>query len=143
MQLPVEQSKPRILVADDDPVIRHLVCSILKSEGYEAVVAEDGREALKILHNDTDFKGAILDMMMPYVEGIDVIRHMQTEKRFMRIPVMMMTSEQDIHLVNKTFAAGATLFLRKPFTHAQLKSMLHSLVTQSIDVKVPSNPNKR
>lgn len=141
MQLPNEQSKPRILVAEDDTVIRHLVCSIVKSEGYEVVVAEDGREALKVLQNDTNFKGAIFDMMMPHIEGIDVIRYMRTEKRFMRIPVMMITSEQDSKLVDKTFAAGATLFLQKPFTHAQLKSMLRMLVSQSMGSNVPSNSN--
>lgn len=132
MQSPTQEIKPRILVADDDPIIRHLVCSIVKAEGYEVVVAEDGREALKILQNDTNFKGAIFDMMMPYIEGIDIIRHMRTEKRFMRIPVMMITSERDIKLVDKTFAAGATLFLLKPFSHEQLKSMLNMLVSQSI-----------
>lgn len=132
MQTLPEQSNLRILVADDDPVIRHLICSIVKSEGYEVVVATDGREALKILQTDTDFKGAIFDMMMPHIEGIDVIRYMRTEKRFMRIPVMMVTSEQDFRLAGKTFAAGATLFLQKPFTHAQLKSMLHTLVSQRI-----------
>lgn len=141
MQLQIGQSKPRILVADDDPVIRHLVCSIVKSEGYEVVVAEDGREALRILQADTDFKGAIFDMMMPHIEGIDIIRHMRTEKRFMRIPVMMITSEQDIHLVSKSFAAGATLFLLKPFSHVQFKSMLHMLVSQSTDSNVPANSN--
>ena len=141
MQLSIEESKPRILVADDDPVIRHLVCSIVKSEGYEVVVAEDGREALKILQTDTNFKGAIFDMMMPHIEGLDVIRHMQTEKRFKRIPVMMITSEKDLQLVSKTFAAGATLFLQKPFTKQQLKSMLHMLVSQSMTKDVPSNSN--
>lgn len=138
MQSLNEPTKPRILVADDDSVIRHLVCSIIKSEGYEVVVAEDGRQALRILQTDTNFKGAIFDMMMPHIQGIDVIRHMRTEKRFMRIPVMMITSEQDIHLVSKTFASGATLFLLKPFTGAQLKSMLHMLVSQNFDEAVPS-----
>ena len=138
-----ESTKPRILVADDDPVIRHLVCSIVQSEGYKVVVAEDGSQALKILQSDTNFKGAIFDMMMPHIQGLDVIRHMQTEKRFMRIPVMMITSEKDIHLVGKTFAAGATLFLQKPFTNAQLKSMLHMLVSQSVDTIIPTNSNLR
>jgi len=141
MQVSIEESKRRILVADDDPVIRHLVCSIVKSEGYEVVVAEDGREALKILQTDTNFKGAIFDMMMPHIEGIDVIRHMRTEKRFMRIPVMIITSEQDVQLVGKTYAAGATLFLLKPFTHTQLKSMLHLLVSQSSNSNLLSYSN--
>lgn len=132
MQLPIEQSKPRILVADDDAIIRHLVCSIVKSEGYEVVVTEDGREALKILRTDTDFKGAIFDMMMPHLEGIDIIRHMRTEKRLMRIPVMLITSEQDFTLPGKTLAAGATIFLQKPFSHEQFKKTLQMLVSQSI-----------
>lgn len=141
MQSLNEPDKPRILIADDDPIIRHLVCSVVKSEGYEVVVAEDGRAALKILQTDTNFKGAIFDMMMPHIQGLDIIRHMRTEKRFMRIPVMMITSEQDFQLAGKTFAAGATLFLQKPFSHAQLKSMLHMLVSQSFDIDTPSYSN--
>lgn len=137
-----EPNKPRILIADDDPVIRQLVCSVVKSEGFDVVVAEDGRQALRILQTDTKYKGAIFDMMMPFIQGIDIIRHMRTEKRFMRIPVMMITSEQDLHLVSKTFAAGATLFLQKPFTHAQLKSMLHILVSQSVDGNLQSYSNQ-
>ncbi len=135
MNSTVIESKRRVLVADDDPVIRHLVCSIVKSEGFEVVAASDGREAFKILQKDNDFKAAIFDMMMPHIEGIDIIRHMRTEKRFMRIPVMIITSEQDIHLVGKTYAAGAMLFLLKPFSHTQFKSMLHTLVSQSINKK--------
>ena len=131
MNSTVVESKGRVLVADDDPVIRHLVCSIVKSEGFEVVAASDGREALKILQKDSDFKAAIFDMMMPHIEGIDIIRHMRTEKRFMRIPVMIITSEQDIHLVGKTYAAGATLFLLKPFSHTQFKNLLHTLISQS------------
>jgi two-component system chemotaxis response regulator CheY len=141
MQFSAEKLKPRILVADDDPVIRHLICSIVKSEGCEVVIAEDGREALKILQTDTDFNGAIFDMMMPHIEGIDVIRYMRTEKRFMRIPVMIITSEQDFRLAGRTFAAGATLFLQKPFTHAQLKNMLHALVSQSISIDASPGSN--
>jgi len=136
MNSTVVENKGRVLVADDDPVIRHLVCSIVKSEGFEVVAASDGREALKILQKDSDFKAAIFDMMMPHIEGIDIIRHMRTEKRFMRIPVMIITSEQDIHLVGKTYAAGATLFLLKPFSHTQFKNLLHTLISQSINNKV-------
>lgn len=79
-------------------------------------------DVLKILQTDANFKGAVFDMMMPYVEGIDIIRHMKTEKQFMRIPIMMMTSERDFRLAGKTFAAGATLFLQKPFTLTQMKN---------------------
>ena len=123
------QSQLRILVADDDPVIRYLVAAIVRKEGYTSVVVNDGREAIRILQQDADFSAAIFDMMMPHLEGIDIIRYMRTEKRLMRIPVMMITSEQDIKLMTNSFAAGATVFLPKPFTAAQLQTMLRMLLS--------------
>jgi|SRR5205085_3043603 len=117
----------RILVADDDPVIRHLVTSIVQKEGYTAVTVEDGRAAFRLLQQDADFKAAIFDMMMPHLEGLEIMRHMQTERRLMRIPVMMITSEQSPKLLSDGFAAGAAIFLPKPFTAAQLQTMLHTL----------------
>ena len=128
MQSQITQSSQRILLADDDPVIRHLVKSILRKEGHEVVVAHDGREAIRTLQTDANFSAAIFDMMMPHIEGIDIIRHMRTEKRLMRIPVMMITSEQDLTLMTNSFAAGATVFLPKPFTTRQLQTMLRMLL---------------
>jgi CheY-like chemotaxis protein len=119
---------PRVLVADDDPVIRLLVTSILKKAGYTPVVVEDGREAYRLLRSDADFKAAVFDMMMPYLEGLEVIRHMKTERRLMRIPVMLITAERDLKLMAESFAAGAAVFLPKPFTTGQLQLMLRMLL---------------
>jgi Response regulator containing CheY-like receiver, AAA-type ATPase, and DNA-binding domains len=118
----------RVLVADDDPVMRHLISTIIKRQEYEVVVAEDGRAAFRILQSDSAFKAAILDMTMPFLEGLDLIRYMRTEKRLMRIPIMMITAEQDIKLMASSFAAGATAFLPKPFTPAQLQSAIRMLL---------------
>ena len=121
----------RVLVADDDPVIRMLVTTVVRQQGYEVVGVNDGREALRVLQKDANFGAAIFDMMMPHIEGLDVIRHMQTEKRLMRIPVMMITSEQDYKLMQESFGAGVSVFLPKPFTPAQLQTMLGVLVGKS------------
>jgi CheY-like chemotaxis protein len=124
------EAKPsrRILVADDDPAILRLVQTILEKDGYSVVTARDGREAYKILQHDTDFIAAVLDVVMPQISGPDLVRHMKTEKRLMRIPVMMMTAEQDPKLSSDSFAAGAVVFLPKPFTTAQLQTMLQMLI---------------
>lgn len=121
----------RILVADDDPVIRLLVASIVKNEGYTPVAVEDGRAAYRVLQSDADFGAAIFDMSMPHLEGMDVIRHMRTEKRLMRIPVMLITSERDFKLMAESFAAGAAVFLPKPFTTGQLQLMLRVLLDKN------------
>ena len=128
---PITRRSQRILVADDDPVVRLLVTSILKREGYTAVVVKDGREAYRVLHSDADFRAAIFDVMMPHLQGVDVIRHMRTERRLMRIPVMLITSERDLKLMAESFAAGATVFLPKPFTTGQLRLMLRMLLDKT------------
>lgn len=124
----VGSTSRRILVADDDPVIRRLLTSVAGREGYTAIVAEDGREAYRILKYDADFCGAIFDMMMPNLDGLEVIRYMRTEKRLMRIPIMMITSELNPRFTAASFAAGATLFLPKPFSAAQLQTTFKILV---------------
>ena len=123
--------KRRILVADDDPAILRLVTAILEKENFGVVSARDGREAYKILQSDQDFTAAILDVVMPHISGPELVRFIKTEKRLMRIPVMMMTAEQDPKLSSDSFAAGAVVFLPKPFTTAQLHIMLQMLISKA------------
>ena len=134
MLMTIKHSSNRILIADDDPVIRHLVTSIVTKLGYTPVTLNDGRAAFSLLKADADLKAAILDMSMPYLEGLDLIRYMRTEKRLMRIPVVLITAEQSIKLMADSFAAGAAAFLPKPFTPDQLQSLLRMLLA----AKVPS-----
>jgi DNA-binding response OmpR family regulator len=108
--------------------MRHLLTSIVRKEGYDAIVVDDGREAYRILQSDADFRAGIFDMMMPHLEGLDIVRYMSTEKRLRRIPVMMISSEGDLHLMAKSFTAGATVFLAKPFNPDQFQSTLRILL---------------
>jgi CheY-like chemotaxis protein len=137
------QASSRILIADDDAVIMRMVTAILEKEGYTVVAARDGREAYRILRIDTDFAAAIFDMNMPHLKGLDVISHMQTERRLSRIPVMIMTAGQDLTLCSESFAAGAALFIQKPFTPTQMHTMLRLLVSNpSITRNKRINPHK-
>ena len=126
-----KNSKVRILVADDDPAILRLVTAILEKEGFPVVGARDGREAYKALQDDVGFTAAVFDVVMPEISGPELVRYMRTEKRFMKIPVMMMTAEQDPKLPTDSFAAGAVVFLPKPFTTTQLQTMLRMLVAKA------------
>ncbi len=125
------QTSRRILVADDDPAILRLVTAIVEKEGYNVAPARDGREAYKLLQTDSDFLAGIFDVMMPHIQGPELLRYMRTEKRLMRIPVMMMTAEQNPKLSSDSFAAGAVVFLPKPFTTSQLQIMLRMLISKA------------
>lgn len=118
----------QILIADDDPAILRLVKAIVEREGFTAITARDGREAYKILAAGTPFAAAIFDVVMPYIQGTELVRHMQSEKRLMKIPVIIMTAEQNPRLSSDSFAAGAVAFLPKPFTPTQLQTMVRMFV---------------
>ena len=121
-------NKQRILVADDDVDILRQVKAVLETEGFAAVTAGDGKEAYKLLQSEEPFAAAILDIVMPHIEGRDLVRYMQSERRLMRVPVIIMTTELNARLSSDSFSAGAAAFLPKPFTDSQLRTMLRMFV---------------
>lgn len=121
----------QVLIADDDPAILRLVKAIVEKEGYAAVTARDGRDAYKLLNSGEQFVAAVFDVVMPYIQGTELVRHMQSEKRLMKIPVIIMTAEQNPRLSSDSFSAGAVAFLPKPFTTAQLQTMLRMFIQKS------------
>lgn len=118
----------RVLIVEDDPVISAIVKDVVEDAGYEVVSAKDGREAYQILSKDANFVAGIFDVEMPYIKGPDLIRYMRTEKRLANIPVMIMTSEQSVKVQLESFAAGAIVFLPKPFTRNVVEKMFKMLV---------------
>lgn len=124
-------AQQQVLVADDDPAILRLVKIIVEKEGYTVVSARDGKEAYKLLQSGEPFSAAIFDVVMPYIQGTELVKYMQSEKRLMKIPVIMMTAEQNPRLSSESFAAGAVAFLPKPFTTSQLQTMLRMFVQKS------------
>ena len=117
-----------VLIADDDPAILWLVRTLVEGEGFSVVTAMDGKEAYRILKSDRKIACAIVDIMMPYIRGTDLVRFMGSDSRFKKIPVIMMTAEQSPKLPSESFASGAVAFLPKPFTNAQLRTVLRTFI---------------
>ncbi len=127
------QSVRRVLIADDDPAIIHLAIAIIQREGYTVISAKDGQEAHDILQVDANFAAAIFDMIMSHMRGLEIVRYMRSEPRLQHIPVGIMTADKDPKLWTDSFAAGAGIFLPKPFTSEQMRYMLSVLVNQGIE----------
>lgn len=120
----------RVLIVEDDPIISKIVKNLVEKAGYETVVIADGGEALRLLLRDTNFSAGVFDIEVPKIKGTDILRHMRTEKRLMRIPVMVMTADESVRVQLDTHDAGAALFLPKPFNRAMFEKMFAVLVTQ-------------
>jgi chemosensory pili system protein ChpA (sensor histidine kinase/response regulator) len=123
-----QEMRERVLIVEDDQIIVSVIKDIVAKMGFEPEIARDGREAYQILTRDSDFVAAIFDIQLPHVSGDDLVRYMHTEKRLMRIPVMMMTSDDSIKIQLDSHAAGAKLFIPKPFERATFEIMFSSLV---------------
>jgi len=118
----------RVLVVEDDPIVLALVKDVIEEEGYTVVTAGDGREAYKILETDKNFAGGIFDVRMPFIQGPDLVRHMQSNKRMMKIPVLIMTAEQSAAVQSDSYSAGAAKFISKPFLRAVLKKLFREMI---------------
>lgn len=119
-------SDPKVLIADDDPLLRAILEHKLSAAGYLILPAGNGREALELAR--TQRPGAIvLDAMMPIIDGFEVLRRLKAEPELKQIVVIMLTAlkrEQDIVSALKL---GAADYLVKPFNPDELVARLMRL----------------
>lgn len=113
----------RVLIVDDDPAIRSLVQAILEDLGYQVVAAEDGEQALKVLESETaplNFKFFVLDVVMPGMNGLDLLTRLRLQPKTQSIPVLMLTGEDKAEDILGGYNVGADYYITKPFTRQQL-----------------------
>ncbi|MCH5274411.1 MAG: response regulator [Lachnospiraceae bacterium] len=118
----------KILVVDDMLFNRQILRNILKDD-YEILEAENGRVALDMLEKHYDnLVAVLLDIVMPEMDGIQVLQVMVEKNYVDRLPVLMVTGEQDIHLVEKCFDYGIADFIKKPFEGKMIKKRVNKIV---------------
>jgi two-component system, OmpR family, alkaline phosphatase synthesis response regulator PhoP len=116
----------RILAVDDEQNIRRLIEVNLQRAGYEVRTAEDGVDALeKIRANPPDM--IVLDVMMPRMDGFELLRILQSDPGTADIPVVMLTAKAQDADVFRGWQSGAEMYLTKPFNPAQLLTMIRRI----------------
>lgn len=123
--------RERILVVDDDPVQRRLVENMVRKFGYEAIVAEGGDQAARILSGDeaAHIDCVILDLVMPDLDGFGLLARLRAEN--ISIPVIVQTAHGGIDNVISAMRAGASDFVVKPASPERLQVSLKNALTQS------------
>lgn len=114
-----ERIQPTVLVVDDDEFQHKIVSKILENENYHLMFAAGGVEALSVLRK-TRPDLILMDVMMPGMDGLEVMRQMQTVPRLAGIPVIMITGKGEKNTVTESLKAGATDFMVKPFARDTL-----------------------
>ena len=114
----------RILVADDSGVSRHVICAFLREWGHDVVLAKDGAEALEVLRSDTGISLALVDWMMPGLDGIEVCRQLRAIPDRAYTYMISVTSRDGKQDLVRALEAGFDDFLTKPVQPAELNARL-------------------
>lgn len=110
---------PTVLVVDDDPAVRSMVADVLDAEGYTVSVAADGFAALRMIQaNRPDC--VLLDVMMPGIDGYDVLARIRAGDRGAGLPVIMLTAAGSDEHAWRAWTEGVDYFIAKPFDNGEL-----------------------
>lgn len=107
----------KILIVDDDPHIRELVCTMLKNDGFSTCEAKDGLDALEKIPEDVPDL-AIIDLMMPNMNGYELCKNLRQD--YENLPILMLTAKSELPSKVKGFELGADDYLTKPFEGEEL-----------------------
>ena len=116
-----------ILVADDEPHIGRIIKMKLEQGPFRVSLAYDGQEALDMLNDGEQIDLALLDLMMPKLSGLDVLKRIREQERFKSLPCIILTAGGDAKHERDALELGATQFLTKPFSPKKLYALVARL----------------
>ncbi|HEX8360443.1 MAG TPA: response regulator [Longimicrobium sp.] len=122
-----ETALRRVLVADDEPHIGRIIQLKLEQGPYQVTLVADGREALDVLHSDEPIDVVLLDIMMPYVSGLEVLAEARAMEHRRDTPVIILTAKGQDADRHQALELGATDFFTKPFSPKKLLARVDEL----------------
>jgi DNA-binding response OmpR family regulator len=122
-----DERRPLVLVADDDPDILSLVTLRLERSGYDVVSAGDGEQALETARTQTPDL-ALLDVMMPKLDGYEVTARLRQEEATRHLPVILLTARVQESDIARGVEAGADDYVKKPFSTHELRDRVQAVL---------------
>lgn len=116
----------RILIVEDEPNIVESLSYILRRADFDVAIVANGLEALERLRR-TKFSAVILDVMMPGMNGFDVLREVRADRKLSDLPVIILTAKGQSRDRQTASEAGATEFITKPFSNADIIACLRQV----------------
>ena len=124
----IYMEKLKILVVDDESRMRKLVGDFLKKKGYEVVEAADGEEALDIFFEDKSISLIICDVMMPKIDGFEVVKEI---RQYSQVPIIMLTAKGEESDELNGFDLGVDEYIAKPFSPKILVARVEAILRRS------------
>ena len=123
-----DNGKPVIFLAEDDEHISYLLGFLLERQGYIVETAADGHKFIDLLQKTEQPDLILLDIMLPYVDGYELIKQIRIEKNWQTVPIVMLSALHRDEDIVKAFNAGASDYVTKPFQPQELIARLVRLM---------------
>ena len=127
--------RTKILMVDDDALNRDILNEYLTEAGYEAVEADDGDTALKLLGEVEGIEAILLDRMMPRLNGMEVLKAVKADPRFRDIPVIMQSAATARDQIRQGISAGVYYYLTKPYEEQMLLGVVSAALKDAAGMK--------
>jgi len=119
----------RILIIEDDPIVSHIYRSRFEKEGFEVEVAEDGQTGYYRLCQSKP-NALLLDLMLPKINGIDLLKKIRAVREFEKMPVVVFTNAYVANMIHESFSAGASaVYNKSSVTPRQIIDVMTTLLT--------------
>jgi DNA-binding response OmpR family regulator len=127
-QVRVDESRGRILVAEDEPHIRRILIAMLEAADYEVIATPDGGAAIARLEADETIDLVVTDLMMPVANGLEVLERVQSLAHRKSMPVLVLTAKGQDADRDAAFELGAHDFMTKPFSPKKLIARIDEIL---------------
>lgn len=117
----------KLLLIEDEQALRENTCDLLEAFGFECIVAGDGMEGLKLLHN-VKLDLIICDIMMPGMDGYQIKQEINKNPKLMNIPFIFLSGKTAGHDINYGLALGALAFISKPYKIKNLVRVINEVI---------------
>ena len=119
-----------ILVVDDEPMMRRVLCLILEQKGYDCVVVQNGKEALSVLDSHTPIQLLITDHQMPVMDGLQLIDKIKNSSTYHHVPIILfsghLSDEAQVHAANYRIS----VMLSKPLNVSEMLGAVESVLEE-------------
>ena len=122
-----DREQPVVLAADDDEDILELIVFRLERSGYTVLQAHDGAQALELARSSRPDL-AVLDVMMPKMDGFEVTRRLREDEATSKMPIILLTARSQDADIQRGFDAGADDYIRKPFSPQELRARVQAIL---------------
>ena len=125
---PPDPDAPRVLIVEDDLSITTVLRYLIEREGYEATAVYDGRAAVRIIESEAPPKLVLLDYMLPFLNGGQVIRYIRQTESWQDVPILVLSGRCSEDDVVACLEAGANDYVTKPFRPTELMARVRRLL---------------